>query len=91
MDRAAQPAPPPVTDHQQVMDNQAAQAALEEATARTHAAQGELAKTAAEAGRVRARLDYLLGVRAILEGKSLDPEYAAKITVQYSREQEGRK
>jgi hypothetical protein len=26
-----------------------------------------------------------------LEGKSLDPEFAAKITAQYSREQEGRK
>jgi hypothetical protein len=74
-----------------VAENQAAQAGLDEATARAHAAQQALAKTAAEAGRVRARLDYLLGVRAILEGKSLDPEFAAKITAQYSREQEGRK
>jgi len=71
-----------------VAENQAAQTALEEAAVRTRAAQGDLARTAAEAGRVRARLDYLLGVRAILEGKSLDPELAAKITVQYSREQE---
>ncbi len=73
-----------------VAENQAAQAGLDEAAAHTHAAQEGLAKTAAEAGRVRARLDYLLGVRAILEGKSLDPEFAAKITAQYSREQEGR-
>jgi hypothetical protein len=52
------------------------------------AAQADRAAAAAanELGRFQARLDYLAGLRSILDGEPVDPQMYAKITAQYSEE-----
>jgi hypothetical protein len=52
------------------------------------AAQADQAAAAAanELGRFQARLDYLAGLRSILDGEPVDPQMYARITAQYSQE-----
>ena len=64
----------------------AAQAAQEMATEAAAQAAHAAAAAANELGRFRARLDYLAGLRAILEGDPVDPQMYARITAQYSEE-----
>lgn len=64
----------------------AAQAAQEMATETAARAAHAAAAAANELGRFRARLDYLAGLRAILEGDPVDPQMYARITAQYSEE-----
>lgn len=51
-------------------------------------AEKKLTESLNEAERTSARLNYLHGLRAIAQGKPVNPEVAAKITAQYAREQE---
>ena len=63
-------------------------AQAERDVAATAAAQAQAAadQAANELGRFRARLDYLAGLRAILEGEPVDPQMYARVTAQYSQE-----
>jgi transcriptional regulator with XRE-family HTH domain len=69
-----------------VADHQAAQGEHDKAVRAAHEAQMAAAEAANELGRFQARLHYLAGLRAILQGEPVDPEMYAKITEQYSRE-----
>lgn len=64
-------------------------AQAEQDTAAMAAAQAQEAAAAAanELGRFRARLDYLAGLRSILQGEPVDPQMYARVTAQYSQEQ----
>jgi transcriptional regulator with XRE-family HTH domain len=64
-----------------------AQARQEAATESAVAARAAADDAANQLGRFQARLNYLAGLRAILQGDSVDPEMYAKITAQYSLEQ----
>jgi transcriptional regulator with XRE-family HTH domain len=64
-----------------------AQSEQERAVAAAAQAQAAAADAANQLGRFRARLDYLAGLQAILEGKPVDSQMYARITAQYSQEQ----
>lgn len=61
------------------------------ATVAAHEAQMHRATANAEVHRLSGRIEYLLSVRAILDGKPVDPEVAAQIIAQQSRERETRR
>ncbi len=65
-----------------------AQAQHAEAVQAAYQAQRAADASANELGRFRARLDYLAGLRAILEGEPVDPKMYARIAEEYSNERE---